>query len=44
MSYVKEIIKQYLLWVSDMKCIIRSHTVKFAENEKEDTVNLQLLE
>ena len=42
MSYVDEITKQYQLWAPDLKCIIRSHAVKFAENEKRESVNLRL--
>ena len=42
MNYVNEIMKQYWLWVPDLKHIIRSYAVKFAENEKEESVNLRL--
>ena len=42
MSYIDEITKQYQLWVSDLKCIIRSHAVKFAENKKGESVDLRL--
>jgi len=34
--------KQYQLWASDLKCIIKSHTVKFAESEKRDIIDLRL--
>ena len=42
MGYIDEITKQYQLWASDLKHIIRSHAVKFAENEKGESVNLRL--
>ena len=42
MSYIDEITKQYWLWMSDLKCIIRSYAVKFAENEKKENVDLKL--
>ena len=42
MGYIDETTKQYWLWVPDLKCIIRSHAVKFAENEKGGSVNLRL--
>ena len=42
MKYIEEITKQYLLWVLNIKCIIKNYVVKFAENEKEDTIDLQL--
>ena len=42
MNYIDEITKQYQLWVPDLKCIIRSHAVKFAENEKGESVDLRL--
>ena len=42
MSYVDEIMKQYQLWAPDLKHIIRSYAVKFAENEKRESVNLRL--
>ena len=42
MRYINEITKQYWLWVSDLKHIIRSYAVKFAENEKKENVNLKL--
>ena len=42
MKYINEIMKQYWLWVSDLKHIIRSYAVKFAENEKKENVNLKL--
>ncbi len=42
MNYVEKITKQYQLWASDLKHIIKNHTVKFAESEKKDTVNLRL--
>ena len=42
MKYINEIMKQYQLWASDLKCIIKSYAVKFAENEKRENVNLRL--
>ena len=42
MSYVEKITKQYQLWASDLKCIIKNHAVKFAESEKRGTVDLRL--
>ncbi len=42
MSYIEEITKQYQLWASDLKHIIKNHTVKFAESKKKDTVDLKL--
>ena len=42
MNYIDEITKQYWLWASDLKCIIRSYAVKFAENEKRESINLRL--
>ena len=42
MDYIDEITKQYQLWAPDLKHIIRSHAVKFAENEKGGSVNLRL--
>ena len=35
-KYIEEITKQYLLWISNIKYIIKSYTVKFAENEKKN--------
>ncbi len=42
MKYVKNINKQYHLWVSDLDRVIKSHAVKFAEDEKNEDMNLQL--
>jgi len=42
MNYIEEITKQYQLWAPDLKCIIKNHTVKFAESKKGGTVNLRL--
>ena len=42
MNYIDETMKQYWLWVPDLKHIIRSHAVKFAENKKGESVNLRL--
>ena len=42
MSYVNEITKQYWLWASDLKHIIKNYAVKFAENEKKESVDLKL--
>ena len=42
MGYIDETTKQYQLWVPDLKCIIRSHAVKFAENEKGESIDLRL--
>ena len=41
-NYINETMKQYWLWVSDLKHIIRSHAVKFAENKKRESINLRL--
>ncbi len=42
MKYVKNINKQYHLWVSDLNRVIKSHAVKFTEDEKNENMNLQL--
>ncbi len=42
MKYVKNINKQYHFWVSDLDQIIKNHAVKFAEDEKNENMNLQL--
>ena len=42
MDYIDETTKQYQLWAPDLKHIIRSHAVKFAENKKGGSVNLRL--
>ncbi len=42
MKYVKNINKQYHLWVSDLNQVIKNHIIKFAENEKNENINLQL--
>ena len=42
MGYIDETTKQYQLWVPDLKCIIRSYAVKFAENEKGGSIDLRL--
>ena len=42
MKYVKDIDKQYHLWVSDLDRVIKSHAVKFTEDEKSEDMNLQL--
>ncbi len=42
MRYVKNIDKQYHLWISDLNRVIKSHAVKFAEDEKNEDINLQL--
>jgi len=42
MRYVKNINKQYHLWVSDLDQVIKNHVVKFAEDEKNENMNLQL--
>ncbi len=42
MKYVKNINKQYHFWVSDLDRVIKSHAVKFAEDEKSKNMNLQL--
>ncbi len=42
MSYIEKITKQYQLWASDLKHIIKNHTVKFAKSKKRDTVDLKL--
>ncbi len=42
MKYVKNIDKQYCLWVSDLNRVIKSHAVKFTEDEKSENMNLWL--
>ncbi len=42
MKYVKNINKQYHLWVSNLDWVIKSHAVKFTEDEKNENMNLQL--
>ncbi len=42
MKYVKNIDKQYHLWVSDLNQVIKNHIIKFAEDEKSEDMNLQL--
>ncbi len=42
MKYVKNINKQYHFWVSDLDWVIKNHAVKFAEDEKNENMNLQL--
>ena len=42
MNYIKKIMKQYLLWTSDLKHIIKSHVVKFIESEKKDIIDFKL--
>ena len=42
MKYINETTKHYWLWAPDLKRIIRSHAVKFAENEKGGNVDLRL--
>ncbi len=42
MKYVKNIDKQYYFWVSDLDRVIKSHVVKFAEDEKSENMNLWL--
>ncbi len=42
MKYVKNIDKQYHLWVSDFNRVIKNHAVKFTEDEKNEDMNLQL--
>ncbi len=42
MKYVKNINKQYHFWVSDFNRVIKNHAVKFAEDEKNKNMNLQL--
>jgi len=42
MNYIKKITKQYLLWTSNLKYIIRSYAVKFAESEKKDIIDFRL--
>jgi len=42
MKYVKNIDKQYHLWVSDLNQVIKNHAVKFVEDEKNENMNLQL--
>ncbi len=40
MKYVKNINKQYYFWVSDLDRVIKSHAVKFVEDEKNENINL----
>jgi len=42
MKYVKNIDKQYYFWISDLDRVIKNHAVKFAEDEKNENMNLQL--
>jgi len=42
MNYIKKITKQYLLWDSDLKCIIKSHVVKFIKSEKKNIIDFRL--
>ncbi len=42
MKYVKNINKQYYFWISDLDRVIKNHAVKFAEDEKNENMNLQL--
>ncbi len=42
MKYVKDIDKQYHLWVSDLNRVIKNYVVKFIEDEKNENMNLQL--
>ncbi len=42
MNYVEKITKQYQIWASDLKYIIKNHTVKFAESKKRDTVDFKM--
>ncbi len=42
MKYVKNINKQYHFWVSDLNWVIKNHIIKFAEDEKNENMNLQL--
>jgi len=42
MEYVKNTDKQYRLWVSDLGRVIKSHAVKFAEDEKGEDMDLRL--
>ena len=42
MRYVKNIDKQYRLWILNLERIIKNHAVKFAEDEKNKDMNLKL--
>ena len=42
MKYMKNIDKQYHFWISDLNRVIKNHAVKFAEDEKNEDMNLQL--
>ncbi len=42
MKYVKNINKQYHLWVSNLDRVIKNYAVKFAEDEKNENMNLWL--
>ena len=42
MRYVKNIDKQYRLWVLNLYRVIKNHAIKFAENEKSEDINLRL--
>ncbi len=42
MKYMKNINKQYHFWVSDLNRVIKNHVIKFAEDEKNENMNLQL--
>jgi len=41
-NYIEKIIKQYLLWISDLKHIIKSYIVKFVKSEKKNIIDLRL--
>ncbi len=40
--YVKNIDKQYHLWISNLNQVIKNHIVKFIKDEKNENINLQL--
>ncbi len=42
MNYIEKITKQYQLWASDLKYIIKNYAVKFAESKKKNTVDFRL--
>jgi len=42
MEYVENIDKQYRLWIPDLGRVIKSHAVKFAEDEKGEDMDLRL--
>ena len=42
LGYVEGTVKQFLMWAPDMKAVIRGHSVRFAEDEKGGSMELNL--